>query len=115
MFGFKDSHTVYTLITEQLGKCYDAPPGLGKFSHHSAIGVAMYLTNNTHLDCSMAIHQSTRFCTNLRLPHEKVVKRIGWYLKGSQSQSLIIQPTTLHKFDCFVDDDFAGIWGFEDK
>ena len=115
MLGLKDSRAVYTPVTEPLGKCHDAPPISGEFNYRSAIGVAMYLTNNTRLDCSMAIHQCARFCANPRLPHEKAVKRIGRYLKGSQSQGLIIQPTTSLKLDCFVDADFAGIWGFEDK
>ena len=115
MLGLKDSRAVYTPITKPLGKCHDATPISGEFNYCSAIGVAMYLTNNTRLDCSMAIHQCARFCANPRLPHEKAVKRIGRYLKGSQSQGLIIQPTTSLKLDCFVDTDFAGIWGFEDK
>ena len=77
MLGLKDSRAVYTPITEPLGKCHDAPPISVEFNYRSAIGVAMYLTNNTRLDCSMAIHQCARFCANPRLPHEKAVKRLS--------------------------------------
>ena len=82
------------------------------------IGTQMQCINHSKLGrCHLGhlVVNLSHFALTLDCHTQKVVKRIGWYLKGSQSQSLIIQPTTLHKFDCFVDDDFAGIWGFEDK
>lgn len=115
ILGLKDSHTMNNPVTKLIGKCLDTPPASGEFNYWSAIGVAMYLTNNMHLDCSMAVHQCAHFCASPHLPHEKAMKCIGWYLKGLQTKGLIIQSTTSLNLDCYVDTDFAGIWVYEDK
>jgi hypothetical protein len=46
------------------------------------------------------------------------LERIGQYLKATGDKSLILHPK-IHKgrldIDCYVDADFAGLWGYEDK
>jgi hypothetical protein len=42
---------------------------------------------------------------------------IGQYLKGTKNRGLIFNPQKNKdiEIDCYVDADFAGMWGFEDK
>jgi hypothetical protein len=47
--------------------------------------------------------------------HEKALKRIGRYLVGTRDRGLNIQPSNEMKIDMYVDADFAGLWGYEDK
>jgi hypothetical protein len=46
------------------------------------------------------------------------LERIGQYLKATGDKGLILHPKS-HKgwldIDCYVDADFAGLWGYEDK
>jgi hypothetical protein len=114
LLGLSDARAVHTPVTETLGRCKDAHPFSHDFNYRSAIGVAMYLTNNTRMDCSMAIHQCARFSTDPRQPHEQALKRVGRYLKGTKSRGLLIKPGGKVKIDCYVDADFAGLHGSED-
>jgi hypothetical protein len=76
--------------------------------------MGMYLGNNTHPDCSFALHQCARFGHDPWAPHEHAMKRIGRYLKGTAEKGLIIKPTGDLTLDCFVDADFAGLFNYED-
>jgi hypothetical protein len=60
-----------------------------------------------------------RFTHNTRRSHEKALERIGLYLKLTQDKGLILRPTMCEEsselpIDCYVDADFAGMWGYED-
>ena len=35
------------------------------------------------------------------------------YLQGTHTKGMIINPTTNYNTDCYVDADFAGLWGSE--
>ena len=41
------------------------------------------------------------------------LKRIGRYLIGTKDKGLILNPSKNLDIDCFVDADFAGLWGSE--
>ena len=41
------------------------------------------------------------------------MKRIGRYLLGTKDKGLILKPSGELKIDCYVDSDFAGLWGYE--
>ena len=43
------------------------------------------------------------------------MKHIGRYLKGTRTKGIIMKPTNNLQIDCFVDADFAGLWGYEDE
>ena len=67
-----------------------------------------YLAASTRPDCLFAVHQCARFSTNPKLSHERAVKRIVRYLKGTRDQGLILQPNTSKGVECYVDADFAS-------
>jgi hypothetical protein len=48
--------------------------------------------------------------------HERVLERIGQYLKGTQDKGLILHPihSTDFMINCYVDANFAGMWGYKD-
>jgi len=45
--------------------------------------------------------------------HEKAIIRICRYLKGTQDEGLIYKPSLEMTVDCYVDADFAGLYGHE--
>jgi hypothetical protein len=83
VLGLTQSRPVSTPADGALGKGSTDPPASGEFNYRSAIGMAMFLTNNTRLDCSMAVHQCARYSVDPRSRHEQAVKRIGRYLLGN--------------------------------
>ncbi len=65
-------------------------------------------------DISFATHQCARYTHSPKLSHENAVKKIGWYLKGTLEQGLILNPSNTLKIDSYPDADFAGSWNRED-
>jgi hypothetical protein len=59
-----------------------------------------------------------RFIHCTKGSHDEALERIGQYLKATGDKGLILHPKS-HKvrldIDCYVDADFAGLWGYEDK
>eukprot|EP00957_Ditylum_brightwellii_P101116 7705621-Ditylum_brightwellii.AAC.1 len=82
----------------------------------------MYLAANYWPDIAMAVHQCARYSHNLRQIHEKAIKRIMHYSISTKDTcpyqkgypGMIIDPTDDLTLDCFVDTNFAGLWGCED-
>jgi hypothetical protein len=76
----------------------------------------MYLAGNAHPEIQFAVHQCARFTHSPRKIHSQAIKRIGHYLKGilNKNQGLLFKPTANTVLDCYVDADFAGLWGYED-
>jgi Reverse transcriptase (RNA-dependent DNA polymerase) len=114
VLGLTAANSISTPAERALGLCGDEEPALGSFNYRSVVAMAMFLCNNTRLDCAMAVHQCARFSSNPKRSHEAALKRIGRYLVGTASRGLIIRPTTDFKVDCHVDADFAGIFNMED-
>jgi transposase InsO family protein len=114
LLGLNDGTAKFTPAVCPLGKCKNDPPALGEFNYRSAIGMMMYLGNNTRADCTFAINQCARFSSDPRIPHEKAVKRIGRYLLGTRDEGLVIRPNGSLALDTYVDADFAGLWNYED-
>ena len=50
---------------------------------------------------------------NPRLSHEKVLKRIGRYLKAMRDKVLMLRASGSLKVDAYPDADFAGLYGHE--
>ena len=98
-----------------LGPDEDGEPIQETWSYPSVIGKLNYLANNTRPDIAFAVHQCARFTHRPKRSHEVAVKRIIRYLKGTSTMGLIYHtdqiPLTL---DCYVDADFAGLWGSMD-
>jgi hypothetical protein len=83
------------------------------FEYAAAIGMLMYLANNTRPDIAYAVHQCARFTHAPRQSHGKAVKQIVRYLQGTKDKGIIFTPTFELAVDCYVDADFAGLWKIE--
>jgi hypothetical protein len=110
----KDSTAKDTPATETLGRDEHGSPCVGDFNYRSVNGMLMYLSGTTRSDISFANHQCARFANDPKLSHEKAMKRIGRYLKGTRNKGMIIKPTGKLTMDCYADADFAGLWNYED-
>ena len=75
----------------------------------------MYLSGNSHPEIQFAVHQCARFPHSLRKTHSQAVKHIAHYLKGilNKNQGLLFKANTSTILNCYVDADFAGLWGYE--
>lgn len=92
-----------------------------EFSYSSAIGVLLYLANNTRPDIAFSVSQAARYSAKPKKAHATAVKRIARYLLDTKGNGLIMQPARAHAgeqinnlaVDCYVDADFAGTWNSE--
>ena len=84
-----------------------------RWNYASAVGMLLYLTH-TRPDISIAVHQCASFTHGPKASHEEAILRICRYLKGTKDMGLIYKPTNDLVVDCYVDADFAGLWGAED-
>ena len=73
----------------------------------------MYLSTNSRPDITYSVHQCARFTHSPKNSHTLAVKRIIRYLKGTATKGMVIHPTDVYTVNCFVDADFAGLWGSE--
>ena len=74
------------------------------------VGILTYISYNTRPDITFAVNQVSRFCNNPKRSHERAVKRILRYLRGTRTNGIIIRPTFPQLLDCYVDADFCGLW-----
>jgi hypothetical protein len=114
MLGLSDSSPKDTPVTKPLGKHPESPPASETFNYRSAIGMLLYLGNNTRPDCSFGISQCARYSNSPREIHEQAVKRIGRYLMGTRKGGIIFKPSPYPSLDDYVDADFGGLWQYED-
>jgi hypothetical protein len=91
-----------------LHKDEHGPDRKQSWNYRSAIGMLNYLAASTRPDCSFAVHQCARFSSNPKLSHERAVKRIIRYLKGTKDKGIILRPDQSKGVQCYVDADFAG-------
>lgn len=100
----KDTPAVYkeVLHRDELG-----PERKQNWNYRSAIGMLNYLAASTRPDCLFAVHQCVRFSTHPKLSHERAVKRIVRYLKGTRDKGIILHPDRAKGVQCYVDADFA--------
>ena len=113
--GMKDCNTKSTPCNQvPLGTNPDGDPITGKFEYASAVGMLMYLSSNSRPDIQYAVHQCARFTHFPKKTHEDAILRICRYLQGTKNKGLIFNPTEDLTLDCYVDADFAGLYGVED-
>ena len=89
------------------------------WDYASVMGMLLYLVN-TRPDIQFAVTQVARFTHCPKQSHAGAIKRICWYLKGTEDKGLVYRPDTILdgsklKLDCYVDADFAGLYGAEDS
>ena len=97
-----------SVYKEVLHKDDSGPARKHTWKYRSIIGMLNYLTNTTRPDCLFATHQCARFCTDPKLSHERAVKRIVRYLKGTADKGIKLTPDYTKGIECYVDADFAG-------
>mmetsp|Transcript_15021 Transcript_15021/g.28265 ORF Transcript_15021/g.28265 Transcript_15021/m.28265 type:complete len:2300 (+) Transcript_15021:159-7058(+) len=98
---------------EALGSDRDGPAFDEKWKYSAVIGMLLYLSGNTRPDITFAVHQCARFSHNPKHSHSVAVKRILRYLKGTKDKGMVFAPGNDFTVDCYVDADFAGLWGIE--
>ena len=98
-----------------LGTDKDGDPPQEAFSYPSVIGMLQYLHTHTRPDLTLAVSQCSRFIHCTRRSHELALMRIGQYLKMTRTKGLVLRPKKEMSIDCYVDVDFAGLWGVEDS
>ena len=114
--GLENAKKVRTPATDQrLPKDENGEPCNETFNYASVVGMLMYLAGSTRPDISFAVHQCARYTHFPRHSHEVALKHIGRYLLGTRDKCLIIKPTSEMKIDMYVDADYAGMWGYEEK
>jgi hypothetical protein len=97
-----------------LGTDAQGDPFHEDWEYASVIGMMLYLSSNSRPDIQFAVHQCARFTHSPRASHAEAVKRIARYLAGTRDRGLTFTPDPNIKLDCYVDADFAGLWGYED-
>ena len=101
--------------TTPLGKDEDGLLFDEDWEYASIIGMLMYLATNSRPDIAYSVHQCARFTHYPKASHAQGVKRILRYLKGTASKGMTMHPTDKYTVNCFVDADFAGLWGRENE
>ena len=62
----------------------------------------------------MTVHQCACFSNQPMLSHERAIKRIAKYLKGTSDRGIVYHPDKTKGIECYVDSDFAGGWSQAD-
>jgi hypothetical protein len=78
-----------------------------------AVGMLMYLANNTRPEISFAVNQCAHFSHCPKVSIDKAVKIIVRYLQGMCDKGLIFSPTGEFVVNCYVDADWVGLWRVE--
>ena len=97
-----------------LGKDVDGEPMEEKWDYRSIVGMLLYVSSNTRPDISYAVSQVARFSYGPKKSHATALKMIARYLAGTKDKGIIFNPTKDFKLECYVDADFAGLYGIED-
>ena len=96
-----------------LGSDPDGPRMKDAWNYRSVVGMLLYLTTNTRPDIAFAVSQVARFSHNPKESHASAVKTIVRYLAGTVDRGTIFKKPSKLELNCFVDADFAGLYGSE--
>jgi hypothetical protein len=112
--GMQDCNSISTPTSkEALGSDRDGEDFDEKWKYSTIVGMLLYLSSNTRPDITYAVHQCARYSHNPKKSHGKAIKRIIRYLQGTKDKGMIFTPSGEFQVNCFVDADFAGLWGAE--
>ena len=112
-----DLPAVDTPALECLGKDELGDPATCTFNYASVIGMLWYLYGHSRPDLGFAVSQAARFSFKPKRSHELALIRIGQYLKGTRDKGLNLKPMATDHFrlDAYVDSDFMGLYGKEER
>ena len=99
--------------TKPLIKDEDGEVAHGDFSYISAVGMVFHVSGHLRSDIAHAINCAVCYMCCPSHSHELALRRIGRYLKATHSRGPILNPSSNLKIDCYLDADFAGIYGHE--
>ena len=110
--GMEDCNPNWTPATQlALGIDPDGEPTNETWSYPSIVGMLLYLSTNTRIDISFAVSQVARFNHSPKKSHATAVKTIVRYLHQTSDKGTIITPSGDLSLDCYVDANFAGLFG----
>jgi len=107
--------TMTPAVKDTLGADVDGEPAEEQWNYRSVVGMLLYLASNSRPDIAFAVHQCARFSHCPKVSHEGAIKRICRYLKGTMKEGIVFTPSEELAIDCYVDSDFAGLYGTEDS
>jgi hypothetical protein len=96
--------------SDKEGTPYDHEP----WQYSSIVGMLIYLTTNTRPDIGYAVSQVARYNKDPKQTHATAVKKIIRHLKRTRDKGMIVKFTGKLDLVCYVDADFAGLFGYED-
>ena len=105
----------WTLITQVvLGLDPESEPYDQKdWNYVSVVGMLLYVSNNTRPDMTLTVSQVAHFTAAPKVSNAKAIKLIVRYLVCDPDKDLIIKPDGTYDLKCWVDTDFAGLYGRE--
>ena len=98
-----------------LGSNKHGEPFSEDWNYAAAIGMLLYVSSNTRPDIQFAVHQCARFTHDPKKSHGEAVKRTCRYLLGTKDRGILFTPNLSEGLNCYVDADFAGLWGYKDE
>jgi hypothetical protein len=96
---------------EALGIDPKGKPMEEDWSYPSVIGMLLYLLTNMRPDIAFAVSQVACFKHNPKKSHATAIKMIIRYLARTSDKGTIAKPTGSLLIDCYVDADFASLFG----
>jgi hypothetical protein len=112
--GMEDCNPNHTpAIKDALGSDPDGEPMTDSWSYRSIVGMLLYLSTNTRPDIAYAVSQVARFSHYPKKSHATAIKTIVRYLAGTKDKGMIYSRPKELALECFVDADFAGLFGKE--
>jgi hypothetical protein len=112
--GMQDCNPNRTPATrEALGSDVNGEPMEDSWNYRSVIGMLLYLSTNTRPDIAYAVSQVARFSHSPKKSHASAVKTVIRYLSGTKDKGLVYKRPETFTLDCYVDADFAGLYGKE--
>jgi hypothetical protein len=96
-----------------LGSDPDSVPMAESWGYSSVVGMLLYLAMNTRPDIAFAVSQVARYSSKPKQSHATAVKQIIRYLKRTKDKGIVMKPNGNLGLDCYVDADFAGMYGQE--
>jgi hypothetical protein len=112
--GMSECNSNKTPATKDcLGSDPEGKPMDDSWNYRSIVGMLLYLSSNSRPDISFAVSQVARFSHNPKQSHASAVKTIIRYLSGTKNQGTIYKRPKDITLDCYVDADFAGLYGKE--
>ena len=73
----------------------------------------LYLSNNTHPDITFSVSQVAWFIANPKKSYDVAIKTIVRYLVRTKDKGLYFKPDGSYHLRCWVDANFAGLFGKE--